>query len=150
MIRPRAIFVAALFGLLGPPAPADTVVAKATIRSRTVLSADDLALSSQSAVGALRRLEDAVGMEARVVLYAGRPVRAGDLMAPAVIERNQIVTLIFAQNGLEISAEGRALARGASGERIRVMNLASKSTVSGTVDSRGLVIVGPGSPKNQE
>jgi flagella basal body P-ring formation protein FlgA len=84
----------------------------------------------------------AVGMEARVAIYAGRPVRAQDLGAPALVERNQLVPLIYLSGGLAISTEGRALARGAAGEVIRVMNLSSRNTVNGRVGPDGAIYVG--------
>ena len=49
-------------------------------------------------------------MEARINLYPGRPIRAADLQTPAVIDRNDIVTLRFAADGLMIVTR-RARAR---------------------------------------
>ena len=85
--------------------------------------------------------DQALGMEARVTLYAGRPIPLASLAPPAQVERNQLVTLVFRQGGLEIRAEGRALARGAPDETVRVMNLASRNTLSGRVAGPGLVFV---------
>jgi len=82
-----------------------------------------------------------------VVLYAGRPIRPGDVGPPALIERNQIVTLHYRSGPLTIAAEARALGRAAAGEEVRVMNLASRSTVTGTVtETGGVVIRGPRQP----
>jgi flagella basal body P-ring formation protein FlgA len=58
-----------------------------------------------------------------------------------VVERNQIVTLIYDQSGLTIATDGRVLDRGGVGDRIRVMNLQSRSTVTGTVGEDGNVYV---------
>jgi flagella basal body P-ring formation protein FlgA len=82
---------------------------------------------------------------ARVVLYTGRPIRPGDVGPAAIIDRNQIVTLLFSRNGLKIATEARALGRAGVGDRVRVMNLASRSTITGTVDRHGRVLVGPSS-----
>lgn len=132
-----------LFGLaLVGSASAEALVASHTIRSRTILSAEDVAMVDDARPGALTDPGQAIGMEARVVLYAGRPVRAEDLAPPALIERNQTVALIYNQGGLAISTDGRSLARAAAGERVRVMNLQSRTTVTGTVDLHGRVIVG--------
>ena len=65
----------------------------------------------------------------------------GAVGAPALVERNQIVELIFARNGLHIVTEGRALDRAGAGERVRVMNLSSRSTLFGTVTASGTVSV---------
>jgi len=122
-------------------AAADTLVAARTIRSLSILGPEDLALVAGSVPGTLSDPAEAVGLEARVVLYAGRPIRAADVGPAALIERNQVVLLEFRSDGLAISTEGRALARGGVGDVIRVMNLASRSTVTGVVGSDGTILV---------
>ncbi len=128
--------------VLTAPAMADSVVATRTIRAQTIISIDDLTTVAAALPGALADPVLAVGMEARVAIYAGRPVRAQDLGAPALVERNQLVPLIYLSGGLAISTEGRALARGAAGEVIRVMNLSSRNTVNGRVGPDGAIYVG--------
>ncbi len=120
---------------------ADTVVAGRTLRAGTLLTGEDLAVIAEDVPGALSSLDDAIGQEARVNLYAGRPVRPGEIGPAAVVERNQIVTLIYGQNGLTIATEGRVLERGGVGDRIRVMNLSSRNTITGTVGEDGKVYV---------
>lgn len=127
---------------LAVAAGAEALVASHTIRSRTIIAAPDLRMVTDDLPGALTHPDQAIGMEARVVLYAGRAIRAEDLLPPAKIERNQIVTLIFDNGALAISTDGRSLSRGAVGESVQVMNLQSRSTVTGTVDPFGRVIVG--------
>jgi flagella basal body P-ring formation protein FlgA len=81
----------------------------------------------------------AIGQEAQVTLYAGRPIRAEDIGPPAIIERNQIVPLAYGSGGLSILTEGRAMARGGAGDVIRVMNLESRTTVTGQIQPDGTV-----------
>jgi flagella basal body P-ring formation protein FlgA len=127
--------------LVPATALADTVGAARTLRAGTVLTGEDLALISDDVPGALSMIDEALGQEARVNLYAGRPIRPGEIGAPAVVERNQIVILIYDQGGLTIATDGRVLDRGGVGDRIRVMNLQSRSTVTGTVGEDGNVYV---------
>ncbi|MEL7275220.1 MAG: flagellar basal body P-ring formation chaperone FlgA [Pseudomonadota bacterium] len=129
--------------LFGGAAVADAVVPTRAIRPQTILTAADLTLISKEMPGAVARIEDAVGREARVALYPGRAITSGDIAAPAVIERNQIVQMRFRAGPLEIVSEGRALARARPGERVRVINLDSRLTVSGTVTEAGWVRMGP-------
>lgn len=129
--------------LLPAAAPAETLVAVRPIRAQQIILADDLAVIPGDSAGALRDPAAAVGKEARVTLYPNRPIHSGDLAAPALVDRNQIVILAYAAGPLLIRAEGRALARGGAGETIRVMNLASRSTVSGRIAADGSVTVGP-------
>ena len=84
-----------------------------------------------------------LGQEARVAIYAGRPVLAGDIGPPALVERNQTVTLVYSRGALTILAEGRSLGRGGAGDSLRAMNIASRTTVTGRVAGDGTVHVGP-------
>lgn len=127
--------------LCAPPAWAEYLVTLRTIRAKTIVNAEDLALKKGEILGALSDPAEVTGMEARVALYAGRPLRPGDLGPPAIIERNDLVTLTFRQGVLTIAAEGRALGRGAAGEAIRVMNLNSRTTVTGRIADDGSVEV---------
>ncbi|MEM9756557.1 MAG: flagellar basal body P-ring formation chaperone FlgA [Pseudomonadota bacterium] len=129
--------------MLCAPAAADVVVAAGTIRSAQIIGPADVALADGDVIGALTRLEDAIGLEARINIYPGRPVRPGDLQPPALVDRNDIVTLQFASGGLMILTDGRALDRASEGERLRVQNLSSRMIVTGTVIGPGLVAVGP-------
>lgn len=125
----------------GISAAAESVVPTRTIRANTMIKAQDLTMKSISITGTFTDPINLVGQESRVALYAGRPIRIIDVGPPAIIERNQIVSLVFRQGGLMISAEGRALARGGAGERIRVMNLASRTTVFGLIRADGTIQV---------
>ncbi|MEO1239781.1 MAG: flagellar basal body P-ring formation chaperone FlgA [Pseudomonadota bacterium] len=136
-------FLLILF-VLGAVAPvrADIVVASGTIRSHQVIGPGDVVLATGSLPGAVTSVEDAIGLEARINIYPGRPVLFGDLQEPALVERNEIVTLQYAHGGLMIVTEGRSLDRAGLGERLRVQNLASRTTVTGTVVGPGLIQVG--------
>ncbi len=134
--------ILALAGLIAPmAAPADTVVPARTIPARSVISASDLMVQDAIVPGAVSDPEQIIGMEARVALYAGRPVRAGDVGFPAVVDRNQIVPLIYESTILTIRTEGRALDRAGPGELIRVMNLSSRSTVTARIGVDGAAYV---------
>ncbi|RID90952.1 flagella basal body P-ring formation protein FlgA [Gemmobacter lutimaris] len=131
-----------LFLALAPlPALADTLVTTRTIRAQEVLTEADVALVP-GGMGFDDPLQ-VIGMEARVAIYANRPIRPADIGPPALIDRNQVVTVGFSSGPLRILTEGRALERAGLGEPVRVMNLASRTTVTGRVRADGIVIVGP-------
>jgi flagella basal body P-ring formation protein FlgA len=132
------IRIVSLLCLLGLPSFAETLVAARTIPAMTILAPEDLILKEGDSVGGETDPLLFVGMETRVALYAGRQVNVGDVGFPAVVERNQIIPLIFVRNGLRISTEGRSLARAGPGEIIRVMNLTSRSTVSAKIGVDGV------------
>lgn len=118
-----------------------TVVAARPIRARSIIGPTDVTLDDRRVPGAVDTLDDALGMEARTALHAGRPIMPDDLAPPALVERNGFVTLLYRQGMLSISVEGRALARGGAGERVRVMNLDSRTTVTGVVTDSGMLEV---------
>lgn len=136
------IRLAILLSLAASQVFAETVFATRTIRSQAIITEADVMLKEGVLPGTVSALSDAVGREARVVLYAGRPILADDIAAPALIERNQTVTLIFNGAGLRISTDGRALERGAEGDTVRALNLSSRSTVNGIVTKDGHIEIG--------
>jgi flagella basal body P-ring formation protein FlgA len=132
----------ALLLALAGPVSAESLVATRTIRARTLVLPEDVTLVSAELPGALSDPAAAVGLEAKVAIYAGKPLHPGDLGPPTLVERNQTVTLIYLAGGLAISTEGRALARGSEGDEVRVMNLGSRNTVTGRIGPDGAVYVG--------
>lgn len=139
MTRPAHALLLAL--LVAPLAEAGTVVPVRPIRGQSVLTAIDLTLSEEETPGALTSIEEAVGKEAKVTLYTGRPILASQLGAPALVERNQLVRMTYLDGPLSITTEGRALDRAGVGEEVRVMNLTSRQVVTGQVTPEGGVVV---------
>ncbi len=122
-------------------AHADMVVSTRTIRAKEIISSADLDVKATDVAGAIANPQDLIGQEARVALYPGRPIRDGDVGPPAIVDRNDLVVLVFDRRPLSITAEGRALGRGAVGDRIRVMNLSSRTTVTGHIRPDGQIEV---------
>jgi flagella basal body P-ring formation protein FlgA len=135
-------YIFLLLGLIPNIASADVLIANRTIRAQTILAADDVAVVTGDVPGSLVSPDEAIGLETRVAIYSGRPIMAGDVGEAAIVERNQIVKLVYLTGSLSIYADARALGRAGPGDLIRVMNLTSKSTVSGIVAPDGSVYVG--------
>ncbi|MCB1340498.1 MAG: flagellar basal body P-ring formation protein FlgA [Pseudooceanicola sp.] len=127
--------------LLASQGLAEVLVPARTIRPREIITGADLLVKSAEVPGALTHPDEAIGMEARVALYPGRPVHPADIGPPALIDRNALVQMVFRRGALDITAEGRALDRAGVGDLVRVMNLASRSTVTGIVRPDGVVEV---------
>ncbi len=136
----RALLLAAL--TLAPfAAAAQTVVPARPIRAQTLITEADLSVIDEATPGAFADIGAVVGREARATLYTGRPILENQVGSPAVIERNQLVRMTFADGPLSIVTEGRALDRAGVGEEARVMNLTSKQIVTGTVAANGSIEV---------
>ena len=132
-----------VFLTLATPLQADTLVATRLIRAAQVLGPADVVPSDLRIAGGATELAQVVGMEARVAIYPGRPVRLSELGPAAVVERNDLVSLVFRRGALTIVTDGRALDRGAIGASVQVMNLSSRQSVQGVVRHGGLVDVTP-------
>ena len=123
--------------VLAQTAAAEVLVPTRTIRAKEIIGAEDLMLKSAEVPGSFTDPAEVIGQEARVALYAGRPIRYADIGPPAIVDRNDLVTLFFDNGPLVITTEGRALGRGAAGDVIRGMNLTSRTTVSGQIRPNG-------------
>ncbi len=142
MARATALFLLFVAVLSAGAVLAQSVTPVRTIRSHSLLAAEDLTLSEEAVPGGVASIDEAVGKEAKVALYPGRAVLSSQLAAPALVERNAMVRMSYSSGPLQIVTEGRALDRAAAGEPVRVMNLASRQTVTGTVAPDGSIEVG--------
>lgn len=135
-------FLSLIFLCISPDlAMADSVVPTRTIRANATISEQDVTIKTIQNPHAFSQIADVIGQEARTTLYAGRPILFDDVGPPAVISRNQIVTLKYEASGIVIFTEGRSLQRGGIGDSIRIMNLDSRATLFGQVQADGSVRV---------
>lgn len=134
-------FILLLCLILSGPALSDVLIPVRNIRAQEIVTLNDFRVEPIEIPGAYVLSDGVNGLESRVALYAGRPVLRGDLGPPAVVDRNDIVTLVYARDGLQIMAEGRALSRGGVGDIVRVMNLSSRTTITGQVSETGVIEV---------
>ncbi len=138
----KTVFLS-IFLLSASALGAQTVVAAHAIRARSIIAPEDLVLLEQDTIGGIAAVDDVIGQEARVNIYAGRTIRGIEIGAPAILERNQLVIMAYNIGLLSISAEGRVLNRAGVGEMVRVMNVASRLTVTGRVLVDGTIEVSP-------
>lgn len=119
------------------------VVPNRDIARGEVLSQNDLML--QPAPGAVQpgtatQIADLAGMETRRLLHAGETIRFSDVRRPILVNKGTIVTMIFEEPGIMLSASMRAISSGGMGEIITVQNPVSFRQV-------GAVVIGPGKVK---
>lgn len=77
--------------------------------------------------------EQLVGMEVRRFLPAGAPVRLGDVRRPLLVTRGRPVILIVRTRFMKLTARGKAMDNGSSGDIVRVMNSKSRKIIEGVV-----------------
>ncbi len=83
------------------------------------------------------------GAELRRVMSAGQPLRSADLRPKRMVVKNELVEILFRQGGLELTTQGRALEDGALGDVVSVLNLQSRTRITGRVSATGQISVMP-------
>jgi flagella basal body P-ring formation protein FlgA len=127
--------------------PGQVVVTARPVPRGQVITEDDVLLAERD-LGTLHRgyltdLSQAVGQRAERDLGADEAVVPGNVGKPAVIKRGAEVTIMAADELLDVRVSGVALASGSIGERIRVRNASSKRELDAVVVGEGLVQVSP-------
>ena len=140
-MRWRVLLIIA--ALAAGPASAGDILAARTLRPGVIVAPGDLRAAEGAAPGASARIAELEGLEVKAAIYAGRPVPRGALGPPTLVARNDVVVMEYRSGGLSLRTEGRALDAGAEGARIRVMNLASRITVTAVVTGPDRVRVTP-------
>lgn len=115
------------------------------IASGEVIGAGDIAwieMRADQAGGDLVAAEaQLVGQTPRRVIAPNTVVRVRDIQAQRLIVKGALVTMILQTPALTVTAQGRALQDGGSGESIRVVNTQSNRIVEATVSGSNLVTV---------
>ncbi|MEM6300751.1 MAG: flagellar basal body P-ring formation chaperone FlgA [Pseudomonadota bacterium] len=120
-------------------------VLKASLPRGSILAEQDLEYVTRRVTtrttDLIGTIEAAVGMELQRPLAAGLPLRHSQISPPELITRGQQVTLVAGGVGFEVRMQGKALASGAEGDRLRVTNLSSGRRLEGIVLADGTVRV---------
>ncbi len=121
----------------------NTVTLERPIERGEILKASDLRLERRpkSEGPAITDIRAAVGLAARHQLRPGQPLRDADLMTPAVVQRNDTVTIVYEAPGFTLTLRGQAQDAGALGDTVNVLNEQSKRVVQGVVSGPGRVTV---------
>jgi flagellar basal body P-ring formation protein FlgA len=89
------------------------------------------------------------GVDAVIGLAARRPVREGDavevhdLTAPLVIKAGETVMVTYADDGVTLTMQAKAMANAAAGDLVNVQNPASKKVIEAVATGPGEAVVGP-------
>ncbi len=92
-------------------------------------------------VAPLTESSQAVGKLAKRALGIGTVITVNELQVPRLVRRGDRITILAAESGIEIRANGEALMDGAEGDRIRVRNSLTDKIIQATVMAAGLVQV---------
>lgn len=132
-------------------ATVEVVTVTHPIERGAVLKATDLAVERRPRIevgrDAVIGMAHAVGLAARNGIRPGQPLRSADLTRPNLVQRGQMVTLVFEAPGLTLTMRGKANEAGAEGDTVSVLNEQSKRTVQGVVIGPGHILVSTAMPR---
>jgi flagella basal body P-ring formation protein FlgA len=110
-----------------------------------IVQPDDLlwAKAAAAPVDAAPNVDTVVGMAARRPLREGDPVLARDVTAPIVIKAGDTVAVTYADDGVSLTLQGKAMANAAAGETLNILNTASKKSIEAVATGPDQAVVGP-------
>ncbi len=82
-----------------------------------------------------------IGSTPRKTINANELIRPEDLQLPLLVNRGDIVTMVFNHNGMYLTTKGRAMADGAKGQIIKVSNVGSSRMIEARVNDAKEVVV---------
>ncbi|MES9964958.1 MAG: flagellar basal body P-ring formation chaperone FlgA [Candidatus Sedimenticola sp. 20ELBAFRAG] len=91
--------------------------------------------------GYFRDPSQIVGKTVKRSIQANRALLPSQLVAATAIEKGSMITILARTGGIKVRMKGKALSRGATGDRIKVQNLSSKRKIEATVVGPGIVEV---------
>jgi flagella basal body P-ring formation protein FlgA len=93
---------------------------------------------------AITAAQELVGKATRRILRAGETVRAGDVEAPVVVHKGDLVTIELDTAAMQLTTQGKALDDGAMGAAIRVSNTQSDRVIDAAVAGPNQVVIADG------
>lgn len=121
------------------------VVTRRPLVRGQALRAGDVALSevdvSRLHKAYFSHVEDVIGLRTKRAVSSGSTLHAGVLQRERLVKRGGQVEIVSNGDGLQVRMQGKALADGGRGDRIKVKNLNSGRVVTGTVAGAGLIEV---------
>lgn len=94
---------------------------------------------------------DLVGNTPRQTVLAGRPVAKNRVRRPILVDKGDIVTMVYQTPRMTLTTKGRAMDEGSRNDIIRVMNTQSKLIIDATITGRNKVgILMPGQTAMKE
>ena len=101
------------------------------------------AKAAAAPLDAPRNADTVIGMAARRPLREGDAVNAHDVAPPLVIKAGDTVLVVYADGGITLTLQAKAMANAAAGDSLNVLNTASKKLIEAVATGPGQAVVGP-------
>jgi flagella basal body P-ring formation protein FlgA len=141
----RRIIVRADAGGLGAAHGREVLTYAHSLITGQIVQPDDLiwAKAAAAPVDAAPNTDVVIGMAARRPLREGDTVLTRDVTAPIIIKAGDTVAVTYADDGVSLTLQGKAIANAAAGETINILNTASKKTIEAVATGPDQAVVGP-------
>jgi len=115
------------------------------ISAGDILGAEDLEWSSDAVApsDSVADPEAVIGKSARHALRAGAAAAAHDLVSPKVIKRDDLISVVFEDEGVSLTLQAKAMADASIGDTLAVINPQSKKVLEAVCIAPGQAVVGP-------
>ena len=121
----------------------NVLVASRQIQKGSILSRADLKMKKYDLAslphGYIENISSSIGMKLKRRVMAGTVLTPSMVKKPRIVSRGQKITILAQSGRMQVRMEGKALAHGAAGERIQVMNLKSRRKLEGIITQKGEV-----------
>ena len=87
--------------------------------------------------------DQVIGLAAKRPLRSGAVAAMRDVSAPQVVKAGDLVTVTYEDGGITLALQGKAMAGGAVGEPVSVLNTNSKKTIQAVITGPDEAVVGP-------
>jgi len=123
----------------------DVLVYAHSLVSGQIVQPQDLlwAKAAAAPVDAPGEVDDLIGLAARRPLREGDPVSSRDLTPPMVIKAGDTVDVTYADDGLVLTLQAKAVANAAVGDSVNVLNTTSKKMIEAVASGPDQAVVGP-------
>jgi flagella basal body P-ring formation protein FlgA len=117
----------------------------ANLAAGTVLSAADIEMRPEPLTNGnttgFPNMNQLVGMQLNRQSHEGMLLKAADVSAPALIARNDLVTIYFRKGPMTLTVKGQAITSASKGAPVQVLNLMSKRVITAKAIAAGAVEV---------
>lgn len=116
-----------------------------SLEAGEIVQPEDLSWTKVAAapVGAPRDADALIGKAAKRPLRSGAAASTRDVTNPLVVKRDDMVEVVFAMEGVNLSLQAKAMGAAAVGDTVSLMNLSSKKLIQAVVAAPGKAVVGP-------
>lgn len=116
-----------------------------SLEAGEIVQPEDLSWTKVAAApaGAPRDADALIGKAAKRPLRSGAAASTRDVTSPLVVKRDDMVEVVFAMEGVNLSLQAKAMGAAAVGDTVSLMNLSSKNVIQAVVAAPGKAVVGP-------